>query len=169
MRCRGRVEAARLLLARLRNLAANSRKRRRARVATGGRLPDVRHSAGNLISASRPRQRRGVEGGRGGACLFRVDSRGVKCINSAKPEGSRGALARFACPAARDHWGGVRMATVELRQVWKRFGAVVAVEDFSLTTSDGELVVFVGPSGCGKTTTMRIIAGLEVASEGKVL
>ena len=61
------------------------------------------------------------------------------------------------------------MATVELRQVWKRFGAVVAVEDFSLTTSDGELVVFVGPSGCGKTTTMRIIAGLEVASEGKVL
>lgn len=61
------------------------------------------------------------------------------------------------------------MARVELRQVWKRFGDIVAVEDFSLSASDGEFIVFVGPSGCGKTTTMRIIAGLEVASEGQVL
>ena len=49
------------------------------------------------------------------------------------------------------------------------FGDVVAVEDFSLDAADGEFIVFVGPSGCGKTTTMRIIAGLEVASEGEVL
>jgi multiple sugar transport system ATP-binding protein len=61
------------------------------------------------------------------------------------------------------------MARVELRQVWKRFGDIVAVEDFSLSASDGEFIVFVGPSGCGKTTTMRIIAGLEVATEGQVL
>jgi multiple sugar transport system ATP-binding protein len=61
------------------------------------------------------------------------------------------------------------MATVELRHVWKRFSKVVAVEDFSLTTEDGEFVVFVGPSGCGKTTTMRMIAGLEVVSEGQIL
>ncbi len=61
------------------------------------------------------------------------------------------------------------MARVELRQVWKRFGEIVAVEDFSLSANDGEFIVFVGPSGCGKTTTMRIIAGLEVASEGQVL
>lgn len=61
------------------------------------------------------------------------------------------------------------MARVELRQVWKRFGDIVAVEDFSLSADDGEFIVFVGPSGCGKTTTMRIIAGLEVASEGQVL
>lgn len=60
------------------------------------------------------------------------------------------------------------MALVELRQVWKQFGDIVAVEDFSLSASDGEFIVFVGPSGCGKTTTMRIIAGLEVASEGHV-
>ncbi len=61
------------------------------------------------------------------------------------------------------------MATVELRHVWKRFGDLVAVEDFSLTAANGEFIVFVGPSGCGKTTTMRIVAGLEVASDGQVL
>ena len=60
------------------------------------------------------------------------------------------------------------MAQVELRHVWKRFGEIVAVEDFSLPAVDGEFIVFVGPSGCGKTTTMRIVAGLEAASEGKV-
>ncbi len=60
------------------------------------------------------------------------------------------------------------MARVELRHVWKRFGDFVAVEDFSLNAADGEFIVFVGPSGCGKTTTMRIIAGLEVASDGEV-
>jgi multiple sugar transport system ATP-binding protein len=61
------------------------------------------------------------------------------------------------------------MARVELRHVWKRFGDIIAVEDFSLNAADGEFIVFVGPSGCGKTTTMRIIAGLEVASDGRVL
>ena len=60
------------------------------------------------------------------------------------------------------------MAQVELRHVWKRFGEIVAVEDFSLAAVDGEFVVFVGPSGCGKTTTMRIVAGLEAASQGEV-
>ena len=61
------------------------------------------------------------------------------------------------------------MAQVDLRGVSKHFGDTVAVEDFSLSASDGEFIVFVGPSGCGKTTTMRIIAGLEVANEGHVL
>jgi multiple sugar transport system ATP-binding protein len=61
------------------------------------------------------------------------------------------------------------MARVELHRVWKRFDDIVAVEDFSLDAADGEFIVFVGPSGCGKTTTMRIVAGLEVASDGKVL
>ncbi|HTR14004.1 MAG TPA: ABC transporter ATP-binding protein [Roseiarcus sp.] len=61
------------------------------------------------------------------------------------------------------------MTKVELRHVGKRFGDFVAVEDFSLTVTDGEFIVFVGPSGCGKTTTMRIIAGLEVATDGQVL
>jgi multiple sugar transport system ATP-binding protein len=61
------------------------------------------------------------------------------------------------------------MAKVELQHLWKHYGDIVAVEDFSLVADDGEFIVFVGPSGCGKTTTMRVIAGLEVASEGRVL
>ncbi|MGQ9692516.1 MAG: ABC transporter ATP-binding protein [Thermaceae bacterium] len=60
------------------------------------------------------------------------------------------------------------MAKVRLEHVWKRFGKVVAVKDFNLETEDGEFVVFVGPSGCGKTTTLRVIAGLEEASEGRI-
>jgi multiple sugar transport system ATP-binding protein len=61
------------------------------------------------------------------------------------------------------------MARVELRRVSKRFGAISAVEDFSLGTSDGEFIVLVGPSGCGKTSTMRMIAGLEAVSDGQIL
>jgi len=64
---------------------------------------------------------------------------------------------------------GELMATVELRHVSKRFGPVLAVQDFSLATADGEFIVLVGPSGCGKTSTMRMIAGLEAVSEGQVL
>ncbi|HZT18101.1 MAG TPA: sn-glycerol-3-phosphate ABC transporter ATP-binding protein UgpC [Dongiaceae bacterium] len=60
------------------------------------------------------------------------------------------------------------MATVELKHVWKRYGAVVAVQDFCLATADGEFIVLVGPSGCGKTSTMRMIAGLETLSEGEI-
>ncbi|RTG98382.1 glycerol-3-phosphate ABC transporter ATP-binding protein [Thermus scotoductus] len=60
------------------------------------------------------------------------------------------------------------MAKVRLEHVWKRFGKVVAVKDFNLETEDGEFVVFVGPSGCGKTTTLRMIAGLEEISEGRI-
>jgi multiple sugar transport system ATP-binding protein len=61
------------------------------------------------------------------------------------------------------------MAKVELSHVGKSFGTVVAVQDFSLASEDGEFVVFVGPSGCGKTSTMRMIAGLEVVSTGTIL
>ncbi len=60
------------------------------------------------------------------------------------------------------------MAKVKLEHVWKRFGKTVAVKDFNLETEDGEFVVFVGPSGCGKTTTLRMIAGLEEVSEGRI-
>ncbi|HEY0792471.1 MAG TPA: ABC transporter ATP-binding protein [Chthoniobacterales bacterium] len=60
------------------------------------------------------------------------------------------------------------MAIVELSHVAKRYGDVVAVRDFNLTTRDGEFVVLVGPSGCGKTTTMRMIAGLETVTEGEI-
>src|SRR5690625_736937 len=60
------------------------------------------------------------------------------------------------------------MAEVVLDSVYKRFGNVTAVEDFTLTVRDEEFVVFVGPSGCGKSTTLRMIAGLEEISEGTI-
>ena len=60
------------------------------------------------------------------------------------------------------------MATVELDHVWKHYGTVAAVQDFSLVTADGEFIVLVGPSGCGKTSTMRMIAGLETLSQGQI-
>jgi multiple sugar transport system ATP-binding protein len=63
---------------------------------------------------------------------------------------------------------GVRVSVVEIASVSKRYGEVPAVQDFSLTTEDGEFVVLVGPSGCGKTTTMRMIAGLESVTEGSI-
>jgi multiple sugar transport system ATP-binding protein len=60
------------------------------------------------------------------------------------------------------------MARVQLKNVAKRWGASTAVERLSLDIADGEFLVLLGPSGCGKTTTMRMVAGLEDASEGEV-
>ena len=60
------------------------------------------------------------------------------------------------------------MATVTFDHVTKKFGDVIAVNDFNLEIADGEFMVFVGPSGCGKTTSLRMIAGLEDISEGAV-
>ncbi len=60
------------------------------------------------------------------------------------------------------------MAIVELENVSKKYGEVSAVQEFNLTTKDGEFVVLVGPSGCGKTTTMRMIAGLEAITAGSI-
>ena len=58
---------------------------------------------------------------------------------------------------------------VEFRAVTKRYGAVVAVDSVSFTIDKGAMVTLLGPSGCGKTTTLRLIAGLEIASEGTIL
>jgi multiple sugar transport system ATP-binding protein len=60
------------------------------------------------------------------------------------------------------------VSVVEITNVSKRYGDVQAVQDFNLTTKDGEFVVLVGPSGCGKTTTMRMIAGLESVTDGSI-
>jgi len=60
------------------------------------------------------------------------------------------------------------MARVQLKNVAKRWGTSTAVERMSLDIADGEFLVLLGPSGCGKTTTMRMVAGLEDASEGEV-
>jgi multiple sugar transport system ATP-binding protein len=58
------------------------------------------------------------------------------------------------------------MATVTFDHVTKRYGEVVAVDDFNLEIQDGEFMVLVGPSGCGKTTSLRMIAGLEEITDG---
>ncbi|UZF94039.1 ABC transporter ATP-binding protein [Bosea sp. NBC_00550] len=60
------------------------------------------------------------------------------------------------------------MAEVTLTQVSKRFGAVQAASDLSLTIADGEFVVLLGPTGAGKTTALRLIAGLETPDEGRI-
>ena len=52
--------------------------------------------------------------------------------------------------------------------VTKRFADLVAVDAATLTVASGEVVCLLGPSGCGKTTTLRIIAGLERATEGDI-
>ncbi len=62
------------------------------------------------------------------------------------------------------------MASVAFKDVNKVFGKdVKAVNDLSLDIQDGEFMVLVGPSGCGKTTALRIVAGLEEATDGDVL
>jgi multiple sugar transport system ATP-binding protein len=61
------------------------------------------------------------------------------------------------------------MAEIELRNLSKRWGSFVGVDNFNLTIADQEFLVLLGPSGCGKTTTMRMIAGLEDITEGEIL
>jgi multiple sugar transport system ATP-binding protein len=61
------------------------------------------------------------------------------------------------------------MAEIRLENVTKLFaGGVAAVDDVSLDIADGEFLVLVGPSGCGKTTLLRMIAGLEEATDGVI-
>ncbi|RXJ16487.1 ATP-binding cassette domain-containing protein, partial [Deinococcus metallilatus] len=60
------------------------------------------------------------------------------------------------------------MAPLTLRGIEKRFGNTVAVQDLNLQVGDGEFFALLGPSGCGKTTTMRMIAGLEAPSAGRI-
>ncbi|MGI8913598.1 MAG: ABC transporter ATP-binding protein [Chloroflexota bacterium] len=60
------------------------------------------------------------------------------------------------------------MADLTLENVTKRFGAVTAVKELTLSTPEHEVLVLLGPSGCGKTTTLRMIAGLEEPDSGTI-
>lgn len=58
---------------------------------------------------------------------------------------------------------------IQIRNVTKRFGNMVAVDNVSLDIEAGEFFVMLGPSGCGKTTLLRMIAGFELPTEGQIL
>lgn len=59
--------------------------------------------------------------------------------------------------------------SIQIRNIKKRFGSFIALDDITVDFPSGELVALLGPSGCGKTTLLRIIAGLEQADSGQVL
>ncbi|MDO8124197.1 MAG: ABC transporter ATP-binding protein [Candidatus Hermodarchaeota archaeon] len=60
------------------------------------------------------------------------------------------------------------MVTIDLKELTKRFGEVVACDDIDLHVEDGELFTLLGPSGCGKTTILRCIAGFYTPEEGQI-
>ena len=60
------------------------------------------------------------------------------------------------------------MASVELHNIHKAYGALTVIHDVSLSIDDGEFIALVGPSGCGKSTLLRMIAGLEEITDGDV-
>jgi len=64
--------------------------------------------------------------------------------------------------------GRTGVPAVEMHGISKRFGDVVAVDEVDLEIGDGEFFALLGPSGCGKTTTLRMIAGLDIPSEGRL-
>src|SRR4051812_6218903 len=73
----------------------------------------------------------------------------------------------------REDEGGGRHVSAEgprvrLAGAARKFGKVIAVYPTDLEVAQGEFVVILGPSGCGKTTTLRMIAGLERPSQGKI-
>ncbi|MGH7210718.1 MAG: ABC transporter ATP-binding protein, partial [Acetobacteraceae bacterium] len=61
------------------------------------------------------------------------------------------------------------MAEVRFEHVYKLFGSRAAVDDLTLDITDGEFLVLLGPSGCGKTTSLRMLAGLERATYGRIM
>lgn len=60
------------------------------------------------------------------------------------------------------------MASISIRSLRKKYGAVVAIPELTLDIADGEFLILVGPSGCGKSTLLRMVAGLESISQGEI-
>ena len=59
--------------------------------------------------------------------------------------------------------------SINICNIDKHFGSFHALKNLSLDIKKGELITLLGPSGCGKTSLLRIIAGLEIADQGKIL
>jgi len=64
--------------------------------------------------------------------------------------------------------GGIILTTLSIRNLTKKYGNLIALENFSLEISSGEFMVLLGPSGCGKTTVLRCIAGLTDITGGEI-
>jgi iron(III) transport system ATP-binding protein len=81
---------------------------------------------------------------------------------------SRGKAGAFWCLIGKVVERKSRVASVELRGLTKRYGALAVVDDVSQRIEHGSLVCLLGPSGCGKTTTLRLIAGFVEPSAGEI-
>jgi len=90
--------------------------------------------------------------------------------NGAARDGSaRRRITRRARPGSdRERNGRGKVASVELRNLTKRYGPLAVVDDVSMTITHGSLVCLLGPSGCGKTTTLRLIAGFVEPTIGEI-
>src|SRR5215467_8551887 len=86
---------------------------------------------------------------------------GGRTNNQPQRRGARRTLAHWADPVARP--------LVRFDGVSKRFDTAIAVERVSLDIFSGEFFALLGPSGCGKTTLLRLLAGLEMPDEGRIL
>jgi iron(III) transport system ATP-binding protein len=75
---------------------------------------------------------------------------------------------RSRTECAKEQQGAKRLASVELRDLTKRFGSVTVVNNVALRIDHGQLICLLGPSGCGKTTTLRLIAGFLEPTSGEI-
>ena len=92
--------------------------------------------------------------------MYEMNAKSTEVLRLIQMPGTRSAL--------QDRGEEISVATVNLSQINKFYGATQALFDVSLDIEDGAFVVFVGPSGCGKSTLLRAIAGLEGIESGQV-